>query len=436
MIFKKGTCCKDCKIFNDDVESVAMETIDGILEHKAFDGSKVRIMPDCHAGKGIVIGFTVPLGDYVCPSHVGVDIGCTVDLAEYDGLLMEMDYAEVERLIRLKIPFGQELNEEVVFDMVDFLMFLNDYYCKAYEAWPEKVIKVERIDEAYLMRMLLRIGLKQRVFYQSIGTVGGGNHFVELGVNSKGHTTVCVHCGSRQLGTKVCNYWEGIEANETIDKDVFKAKIEEIKRTCTDRREIPTMIEAFLKSIPKNEIPGYVSGERMRGYISDMVIATGYALYNHRVIHKRIAEILSGFSLKMGKVITTTHNYIDFSDHILRKGAVRAYKGEELIVPFNMRDGLAVCEGKSNADWNCSCSHGSGRKMSRKAAFERLSMDGFKESMKGVYSTSVVDTVLDEAPDAYKETAEIMSLIGETCTIKEIIRPVINLKDNGGKCRD
>ena len=229
---------------------------------------------------------------------------------------------------------------------------------------------------------------------------------------------------------KVCKYWENIAKNPSLDKDLFKARVKELKNTVKDKTQIPQMIEDIKNQMLDNSTPnGYLMGVDMSDYISDMVIAQAYAKFNHHIIIKRIEDIFR--KINGGVVIDTIqsiHNYIDMNDHIIRKGAIRSYVNERMLVPFNMRDGIAICVGKSNPEWNCSCSYGAGRKLSRSQAKKTISMEDYKESMNGVYSTSINYSTLDESPMAYKDTDTIMHLISDTCEIIEVVKPIINIK--------
>lgn len=434
----QGTYCKDCEIFTENIEQSALSTIYSLAESKAYEGAKIRIMPDVHQGKGSVIGFTMPVGKYVNPSTVGVDIGCTIDLyrTDCDRDLNDEELALIERRIRQEIPFGFNINNRVQFDEKDFFKFLNAEYDKACSSWPEMISSIGRIDEKYIKKMLVRIKMDEGMFYRSLSSVGGGNHYIEIGRDCNNKYTFSIHCGSRNFGVKVCNYWENVAKCPKTDPELMKQKIAEIKANASDRRQIPELIARAKLEMEQNQgkINGFLSGEELKGYLSDMVIATAYAKFNHHLIAKKIMEIFRKVcGAKLTEVISSTHNYIDFNDHILRKGAIRAYKDTEILIPLNMRDGIVVARGLSNENWNCSCSHGAGRRMSRSEAKKTLSMDEFRSQMEGIYSTSVVDTVLDEAPNAYKDSNEIIRLIQDTCEIEEVIRPIINIKDTSGK---
>lgn len=425
----KGKYCKDCKVFIDDVEDEALSLIYGILDTREFKNSKVRIMPDTHAGKGIVIGFTAPIQDSICPSHVGVDIGCTITTCLTDAKINPEEYELIEHRIKKEIPMGFNINSKRVFEMKDFMRFMKSEYQKARSSWPEMVNEME-ISEKGITKLLQRIGMDEGMFYKSLCSLGSGNHFIEIG-DWKGNYAFTVHCGSRNFGNKVCRYWEKRASSGQIDNKLLREEIEKLKRVIKDKRDLPKKIEEikeeFKSRVSSN---GYLTGENMKGYITDMVIAQAYAKYNHKLICDKIREIFMKINnAKIQETIQSIHNYIDISgDHMIRKGAIRSYKGEKMVIPFNMRDGLAICEGKSNEDWNCSAPHGAGRIMSRSKAKSDLLMEDFEESMKGIYTTSVCKSTLDESPMAYKDMNIIVDAIKDTCDIIWMIKPVINIK--------
>lgn len=394
MLDLKGKFCKDCKIFTDNIEQDALSMIYHFLDHPMFDGSKIRIMPDVHAGKDIVVGFTVPFTDHVNPDHVGGDIGCSVSTAITDLPINKDDYPAIEQAIRNKVKFGMTIHSKAVYDYKELYKHLDNALQKARQQWPEMVNNVD-VGERGITAFLKRVNQTEHMFYHSIGTVGGGNHFIELGVTPEGNYAFTVHCGSRNLGQKVWKYWK-MEAGK-------------------------------LQGVSN----GYLTGEPMKGYITDMVISQAYAEFNHKVIDRLVLEAInesSGKNAAIVEQIYTTHNYIEFSSKTLRKGAVAAPAGRRLVIPFNMRDGLIICRGKGNPDWNESAPHGAGRLMSRATAKELIDLEEFKETMKDVYSSSVGVGTIDESPMAYKDPKEILSLIEDTVEVEFFIKPVINLK--------
>lgn len=429
----QGKYCKDCKIFTDNVADDAIELIQSLLDLRPFESSHVRIMPDVHMGKGITIGFSAPLGRYVNPNHVGVDIGCTVSTMALDDIVPETRYAEFERLVGAAIPTGFHINEKDVIDKDDFLAFLDKEYKQVMNDHPEMIYPVDAVDETFIRKFLLRIGMDDNIFYRSLPSLGGGNHFMEYGETDDGRGFFTAHCGSRKLGVKVCSYWlrKANENNHEVSSEESRKIIEKVKASCDDKTQWGRLIaEATTKLKEETFIADYLTGGYLRGYLSDMVITQAYARYNHIMIHRAVKNILKDvFNINVVDEIYTTHNYIDFKDHpMLRKGSIRAYKDELCVIPFNMRDGLAICRGKSNEDWNYTAPHGAGRILSRTAAKTQLKMEDFQNSMKGVYSTTVCNGTIDESPMAYKPMEEIVRLIEPTVDILCFVRPKINIK--------
>ena len=394
MLQLKGKYCKDCKIFTDNIEQEALSMVYHFLDNPMFEGSKIRIMPDVHAGKDIVVGFTVPFTDHVNPDHVGGDIGCSVSTAITDMPINPADYPMIEKTIREDVRFGMSIQQKPVYPVADLYKHLQLRLQQARQQWPEMVGAMD-ISERGITAMLKRIDQKEHMFYNSIGTVGGGNHFVEVGVTPEGNYAFTVHCGSRNLGQMVWKYWK----NEAMKQE--------------------GMTNGFL-----------IEGA-MKGYITDMVVAQAYAEFNHMVIDRLVMEAICNGSNKKVHIVEqiyTTHNYIDFSMKMMRKGAVAAPEGRKLVIPFNMRDGLIVACGKGNEDWNQSAPHGAGRLLSRSDAKELIDLDEYREAMKGIYSTSVGTGTIDESPMAYKDPKEILRLIEDTVEVEYFIHPVINLK--------
>ena len=429
----QGKYCQDCKIFTDNVEEEAVALVQSMLEQPAFADSHIRIMPDVHMGKEITIGFSAPLGKYVNPNHVGVDIGCTVSTMELSTAVPEECYAEFERMVGEVIPTGHRINGHEVINRDEFYAFLNEEYKQVMSDFPEMINPVEVIDEEFVSRFLMRIGMNTEMFYRSLPSLGGGNHFLEYGETEDNRGFFTVHCGSRNLGVKVCNYWARKakdSCTEISEKDYYRI-IEEVKASCSDRTQWQRLIqEAKVRVREEEYMADYLSGTYLKGYLSDMVVAQAYARFNHIMIHRLVSEILCGhFGIEVLDEIFTTHNYIDFKDHpMIRKGAIRAYANELCIIPFNMRDGLAICRGKSNPDWNYTAPHGAGRILSRSAAKMQLKMEEFENTMTNVYSTTVCEGTLDESPMAYKPMDEIVRLIEPTVEILYFVRPKINIK--------
>ena len=384
----KGAFGKDCKIFARNAEPEAVQMVRDYLENPHSAGSRIRIMPDMHLGKGIVIGFTGQMDTHVNPAHIGLDIGCGIDTQLFDRKLDEKDYAVFDHRIRKEIPVGQDINGKSQFEMKTLLKFMRQEVNRAFQSARGMINMVEFLTEDDLVAWMRSVNIQPAVFYKSIGTLGGGNHFMEY-EEGEDRWAFTVHTGSRSLGHKVFNKWDRIA-----------------QRT-----------------------GGYLTGENLRGYLTDMVITQAYAKFNRKVILDKAAAIMHKINgAKVDGVIGTTHNYLDFQDLVIRKGAIRAYEGELVVIPFNMRDGVAIAEGLSNPDWNYSAPHGSGRTMSRTAARRKLTMKDFRQEMKGVYSTSVNPETIDESPSAYKPTQEILESLPPTCHVQYVLKSKINIK--------
>lgn len=429
----RGKYCSDCRVFIDEIEDSAIELIKDILDSPAFAGAKIRIMPDTHAGKGIVIGFTAPLSQFINPDHVGVDIGCTIDSWFTTTKANDVDLERLESDIRSLVRFGMEVHSEPQLDKKDYFRFVQSKMDEWHRAWPEMIQPV-LVDETFVTSFCRRMAQDEKLFWNSLGTVGSGNHFIEAGAEPHNGTLVyTIHCGSRNLGLKIAKYHSRRADDPTATvkfRHDMKSLIESYKKAGR-HKEIDSAIREFTASYTSTSPAGYLKGDQMSDYLTDMAFGLAYALYNHEVISRLVLKALhrQDNKAKVVDMVRSIHNYVDFNDHIIRKGAVRSYEGERLVIPFNMRDGLAICRGKSNADWNCSAPHGAGRVMSRAAAKKNLSVEEFKNQMKDVVSTSVGLGTIDEAPAAYKDTALVMSLIRDTCDIEYLIRPLINLKD-------
>ena len=384
--------------YTTEVEPTAENQIRTVCDQEFFADCKIRIMPDVHAGMGCTIGTTMTIRDKIVPGMVGVDIGCgmeTVRLAE-----REIDFDKLDALIRREIPCGREIRDthHPLNDEIE----LEQLRCSPYVSLPRA--------------------------RRSIGTLGGGNHFIEIDRGTDGSLYLVVHSGSRHLGKQVCEYyqdqgrmalWGG--ARYQIDELIARLKAE------GRFREIDSAVKQLKKehklSIPKEL--AYVEGKLFEDYIHDMRITQRFAMLNRKAMTD---VIIRGMGFTAVEEFTTIHNYIDMEAMILRKGSVSAKAGEKLLIPINMRDGSLICIGKGNEEWNCSAPHGAGRLMSRKAAFASLSMEEYKSEMEGIYSTCVVKDTLDESPMAYKTMDEIVSQIGPTAEIAERILPIYNFK--------
>lgn len=428
----------DAKIFADTIDDGVISQVYDIINCKAFENQKVVCMPDVHVGASGPCGLVATIGDYVCPEHIGVDIGCSVSMMILDKKVPKEKYAEFEHSVKETIPFGFKINPHPIITDSDFYLFLSEGFSEYKKYWPEMLSDLpDKVYSEWVSEQLKRIGMSEEVFYNSLGTVGGGNHFIEYDEQTDGNKAgITLHFGSRHFGVKVCSYWTK-KASEHLTREEMREITDKLKKDYISQGKDMTTFGDELKETLKNargeKIPGYLSGDDLKGYLCDMCFAQLYVRYNHMVVQAIIEHILLSYGIKNTRVITSVHNFIDLKDHTLRKSAIRSYEGEEILVPFNMRDGVAVCEGLSNPDWLNSCAHGAGRKMSRSMAKEKVSLEEFQVSMKEVYSTTVNEATIDESPMAYKDTTEIRELINDTCKVKYMMIPKINIKDDTTK---
>ena len=429
-------------VYNDNIEDEAVAQIYGIVNCKAYEGQTIRIMPDTHCGKGSVIGFCSTFGKYIDPRTVGVDIGCEISMHLYDRPIPEDKYVELNHKILKECGWGFNLSPKKMYEDKELYKFMSTEFRKAKSKHPEIFLELpDTVTEKWVLDMLTRLGMDPKTWYYSINSFGGGNHYCEYDINEENNLYgITVHCGSRNFGVKVCKYWENKSKGAALSKSEMKEYTAEFKKKYIYEHGRKNMegfkdaLKKYLDSKTEGHIEGFLTGDNMNGYFCDMFTARTYARFNHIILHRTIDNIIAKYGCKVTKEIVSTHNYIDFDEDIpiIRKGAIRSYEGEEILVPFNMRDGVAICEGLSNSDWLNSCAHGAGRKMSRSKAKANVSMDEFKESMKDVYSTTVCKATLDESPMAYKDTDEIKNLISETCKIKFMMIPKINIKAADG----
>lgn len=389
----------DLKIFTDNIEQKAREQIDTLLEQPAFADCKVRIMPDVHAGAGCVIGFTANLGDKVIPNIVGVDIGCGM-LVVFLGQAT-VNFEKLDAAIRGLIPAGMNVHESEDSEHLreQSRAFINMLHCKS------QLRNVEWLE-------------------RSLCTLGGGNHFIEIDEDNNGGRYLIIHTGSRNLGKQVAEIYQQRAIDRFYStKDARKALIEQLKAEGREKD-----ISAALKELkPDAKIPKdlcYLEGSDRDDYLHDMKVCQEFARVNRELISIRI---LHAMCWQPHTFFHTVHNYID-DENMVRKGAISAKKGEPLLIPLNMRDGCILGRGKGNPDWNYSAPHGAGRIMSRRQARESVSLEDFKESMDGIYTTTVDESTLDESPMVYKPADEIVGNIQNTVEIINILKPVYNFK--------
>lgn len=390
------------KLFTDVVDQASIAQIITLCNQEFVQNSRIRLMPDVHAGAGCTVGTTMTITDKVVPNLVGVDIGCgmeTVRLRED-----HMEPGKLDRVIRERIPSGFAIRDRA--------------HRYAGQIDLEQLRCARHVD-------LLRAE-------KSVGTLGGGNHFIEVDRDDQGRLYLIVHSGSRHLGLQVANWYQnaGYQVLNRSDPQAEQALIAELKAQGKEKsiqKELKKLRSTKRTAIPKPL--AYVSGALFDDYLHDMEVVQQFAALNRQAM---VDEIIKGMKLHAEDCFTTIHNYIDTGEMVLRKGAVSAKKGERLLIPINMRDGSLICTGLGNEDWNCSAPHGAGRLMSRAEAKQSFTVSAFRKEMDGIYTTSVGAATLDECPMAYKPMEAITDNITPTAKIEQIIRPVYNFKAGDG----
>lgn len=372
MLTIKGTC-NEAVVFADRLDPSAEGLLKAVCNAEYLADCKIRIMPDVHAGKGCTIGTTMTIHGKVVPNMVGVDIGCgmeTVKLKE-----KRIDFTKLDSVIRKFIPFGREIRNEG----------------REHSFAQEIDLTQLRCDKHGVPHA-----------YRSIGTLGGGNHFIEVDKDDEGHLYLVIHSGSRHLGVEVANFYQDAGYRNLVSAD-----------------------KAAIRAQTISHDMAYVSGTLFDDYIHDMKLTQQFAVLNRKAM---VQAILKKMKLTPVEAFTTIHNYIDTDAMILRKGAVSARKGEPLLIPINMRDGSLLCVGKGNDEWNQSAPHGAGRLMSRKEARNTIPMKDYKAAMKGIFTTCISKNTVDEAPMAYKSIDDIVKYIEQTADIVKVVKPVYNFK--------
>ena len=406
MIQLKGKYA-DAKVFTDLVEETAVGQVQNMINNIITDKTQVRLMPDIHAGKGSTIGTTIKLPDKfedwkVCPNVVGVDVGCSIMM--YKLKEKDVDLKKLDKTVHSKVPSGNTVHQEA---------------------------KNIKLTEELLEKLTISIPSKNidRI-HQSLGTLGGGNHFIELGVDKDGSYWLSVHSGSRNLGVQVASTHQKIAEEQMKSNQVDKNAL--IKKLKDEGRH--SEIQSALDSIDSTKISkddltlAYLEGQLLKDYLNDMDIAQKFAHYSRKAM---LDAIIEEMKFTVVDSFDSVHNFIEhdnFKSGTIRKGATSAKAGERLVIPLNMRDGSLICVGKGNSDWNESAPHGAGRLMSRSKAKEQLNFSRFQQQMVDVYSTSVVESTIDEAPDAYKPAQSIVENIKDSVEILSIVKPVYNFK--------
>ena len=393
------------KVFANSLDDYSRTQIENLCNQSFVEGSVLRLMPDVHAGAGCTIGTTMTIGGKIVPNLVGVDIGCgmeTVVIKAGELNAKDFDPARLDEIIHAHIPSGMDIRE-TEHDFSRMISFEN--------------IRCPAINLARAMK--------------SIGTLGGGNHFIEANRDDENNLYFVVHSGSRHFGTEIAEYyqeeaWRQLNKNRRQDIAGYIAQLKAEGREKEIQNELARVREQIITDVPKEL--AYVSGGLFDDYINDMKITQHFALINRKAMMSIILGELKIPEDAVFERFSTIHNYIDTDAMILRKGAVSAKSGEKLIIPINMRDGSLICEGLGNPDWNYSAPHGAGRIMSRAKAFATLKMGDYEKSMRGIYSTSVNEKTIDESPMAYKNMDDIVANIGPTAKILKTIKPVYNYK--------
>lgn len=355
-------------VYADNLDGNSRDQIRKLLDSPLSEDSIIRFMPDVHAGKGCTIGTAMTLTDKICPAIVGIDIGCGMFVSKLEERIV--DLRKLDKVVREHVPAGLDKVHDKPLELA-YMTHVDDLVC----------------------------GVKSRdKALRGIGSLGGGNHFIEVDKDSHGNLYLVIHTGSRNVGTQVAYKWQN----------------EAVKRIQLDG----------LDDVVPEEL-SYLTGREKDQYLHDIEIAQEYADVNRKAIAQ---SVLSRMDLHPVQQFTTVHNYIDLMDGMVRKGAVSAHEDEMLIVPMNMRDGSLLCLGKGNPEWNESAPHGAGRLLSRTDARDKISLDDYKDAMSGIYTTSVNEHTLDEAPQAYKPMSEIVSQIQDTVKILDTIKPIYNFK--------
>ncbi|QIA28587.1 tRNA-splicing ligase [Phage f2b1] len=396
MIELKGKY-NSAKVFTNNVEATAQGQIIELCNQPEYQDSQIRIMPDTHAGAGCTIGTTMTITDKVCPNLVGVDVGCGMQLAEFDIDKSEVNFDQLDDVIRKYVPSGFAVRSK----SHKFLHAIDNF---------EDVRAPINVHRAQL----------------SVGTLGGGNHFIELNEVAPGKVALVIHSGSRNLGKQVAEHYQKVAYEHLVNiKGEKERLIAELKAQGREN-EIHEALRGVKAPKIKKEL-AYLQGQAFKDYMHDMKIAQEYARWNRLAM---IQEIVSGMKWRPVKYLCSIHNYIDIDNMILRKGAISAQAGEEVIIPINMRDGSIIAVGKGNPDWNYSGPHGAGRIMSRSKAKKNLKLEDFQNTMTDVWTTSVGESTLDEAPMVYKPLEEIIENVQDAVEIKQVIKPLYNFKAN------
>ena len=396
------------EVFTTKIDEATTNQIKILVDQPFTKGSKIRIMPDCHAGAGCVIGTTMTIKDKIVPNLVGVDIGCGMLCARLGK--SEIDLKALDNFIKANIPCGKDVNKENT-----------------------NLISQQPIVDLKLLKCFSELRNVDRL-NQSMCSLGGGNHFIEIDKSTDGEYYLVIHSGSRNLGKQVAEIYQdkAIKYHESKlfnKKEAIQNAIKQLKDEGR-QNEIPLAIADINKRVAELSMPKelcYLEGQDFKDYLYDMNLCQEFANYNRHYMCYKILDYLKIENEKPA-IFTTIHNYIDMKNMILRKGAISAYEGELVIIPINMRDGSIIAQGKGCRNYNYSAPHGAGRIMSRMQARKEIKLEDFKETMKGIYSSTINEETLDESPFAYKSIDDILPNIKNTVEVIDIIKPIYNFK--------
>ena len=386
------------KIFCRNIEQTALEQITALSEFPAYCDVPIRIMPDAHAGTGCTVGTTMVLADKATPNLVGVDIGCGMHVVELGKVIVNP--AKLDDIINNRIPSGNTIRTESVPECMKAEKLIMQLYC-------------------------FKSSLPLDYLTLSVGTLGGGNHFIELDNDDEGNVYLVIHSGSRNLGVRVCHQYQKLANDHMRMRNDHRRDLIEKLKAEGRQREIQSELKKLPLVVASDNPLAYLEGDGFQAYIHDMDLCQRFAVLNRQTMARIILEGLGFVPMAEWETI---HNYIDVRNMILRKGAISAQAGERVIIPMNMRDGSLICTGKGNPDWNYSAPHGAGRLMSRSEAFESIDMEAFRHDMKGIASWSVCESTRDEAPAVYKPMESIIEQVEPTVSVEKIIKPLYNYK--------
>lgn len=398
----------EAEVFTENIDKETISQIKQLLDQEFVKNSNIRVMPDCHKGAGCVIGTTMTIKDKIVPNLVGVDIGCGVLCVELGDIDLNLD--KIDDFIKNNIPHGFNINNKAV---------------------------VDYIDEILKIRCINNIKKKPEEFNRALGSLGGGNHFIEIDKDDFNNKYLVIHSGSRNIGLQVAKHYQDVGYNNlNYNNSEYEEKSKEIiesYKKSGKKKKIEKELKKLKESLKiESKIPKdlcYVQGQDLDDYLHDMDIVQRYASKNRELMAEKIVEFI-GLDYESLNKFESIHNYIEVDKYMLRKGAISAYEGEDVLIPINMRDGVIIGKGKGNPNWNYSAPHGAGRILSRAEAKNKIHMNDYKASMKDIFTTCVNVSTLDEAPQAYKPIEEIINNITDTVDIKKIIKPIYNFKSN------